>query len=181
MLNFLPQKNKNQIIFEYLLRVIVFLLLFVFLSSLILISLFVPSFFFAKYKNETINNQLELTKQKILNKSEDPTILIKNVNRLVVALSDNAAPKINYSDIINKIVSLKNKDIKISSINITEETNTNSKKILINGVAKTRDGLTLFDKEIRVDGFFENVIFPVSNFIKSSNSEFSATLTYKNK
>ncbi|MFA5651951.1 MAG: hypothetical protein WC933_01150 [Candidatus Paceibacterota bacterium] len=181
MLNFLPQKNKNKIIFEYLLRVTVFLLLFVFLSSFVLISLFVPSFFFAKYKNDTVNSQLELTKQKNINKDGDPTIFIKNVNRLVVALSNNNVSNMAYSDIINKVVSLKDKDIKISSINISEEANTNSKKILINGIAKTRDSLTLFDKEIRVDGFFESVIFPVSNFIKSTNSEFSATLIYKNK
>jgi len=174
MLNFLPQKNKNQIIYEYLLRVIAFLLLFMFISSLILISLFIPSFFFAKFKNDTINNQLISTQQKSADKGEDPVLFIKNVNRLSISLS-NTNTKATYSDIIKKIVSLKNKGIKISSIVISQESNA-SKKILINGVAKTRDSLTLFDKEIRIDGFFSNVTFPVADFIKSTDSEFSATL-----
>ena len=175
MLNFLPQKNKNKIIFEYLLRVTSFLLLFVFVSSLILISLFMPAFFFVKYKNDTVSSQLELVKQKNIDKGDDPILFIKNVNRLAIALSDSAGSNINYSDIINKILSIKNKDIKISFIGISEENGT--KKIILNGIASTRDSLTIFNKNIETDGFFKTVVFPVSNFIKSTNSEFTATLT----
>lgn len=174
MLNFLPQKNKNKIIYEYLLRVSILLSIFVFLSTLILISLFIPSFFYTKLKNDTINNQLQLTKQKSAIKGEDPALFIKNVNRLSVALSDNTA--IKYSSVINKIVSLKNKDIKILSINITEN-ESGGKKVLINGTANTRDSLTLFEKEIQTDGSFSTVVFPVSNFIQSTNSDFTASLT----
>jgi hypothetical protein len=174
MLNFLPQKNKNQVIYEYLLRITIFLSLFIFVSSLILISLFLPSFFYTKLKDTSINNQLELAKQKNLNNGVDPIVFIKNVNRLSVALSDNST--VQYSDIIDKVMSLKNKDIKILSISISEDNSSGGKKVLINGIANTRDSLTLFDKDIRVDGFFNTVVFPISNFIKSTNSEFSATL-----
>lgn len=177
MLNFLPQKNKKQIIFEYLLRISIFLLVFIFISSLILISLFIPSFFFAKYKNDTVNSQLESAKQKNINNGEDPIAFIKNVNRLSVALSDNAGPIVSHSNIINKIVSLKNKDIKILSIIITDENDKGGKTVLLNGIAKTRDSLTAFNNDIKSDGFFSSVVFPVSNFIKSADSEFSATLT----
>ncbi|MFH1454796.1 MAG: hypothetical protein ABIF22_00495 [bacterium] len=175
MLNFLPQKNKNQIILEYLLRVMSFLLLFVFASSLILISLFVPSFFFVKYKSDTINDQLELAKQKNINIGEDSAVFIKNVNRLAAVLSD--INTLTYSDIINKVMSLKNKDIKISSIIITVENTTGIRKILINGIANTRDSLTTFEKEVKIGGTFKDVLFPVSNFIKNSDSSFSVTLT----
>ena len=176
MLNFLQQKNIRQIIFEYLLRVTVYFLLFTLISCVILTTLFIPSFFFVKYKNDTINNQLLEIKQKNINVGEDPVSLIKNVNRLANALFDAATSSVKYSDIIDKITILKNKDIKILSIVITEENNTGVKKILINGTANTRDGLTLFEKDIRIDGLFKSVVFPVSNYIKSSDSEFSATL-----
>lgn len=181
MLNFLQQKNKNQIIFEYLLRAIVFLLLFVFLSSLILISLFVPSFFFVKYKNDSVNSQFLSAQQKNINKGEDPILYIKNINRLAIALADNTSTSANYTDIVNKIVSLKNNNIKIISISVTNDVNSNSKRITINGVANTRDSLTLYDKNLRIDGFFDSVTFPVSNFIQSTDSNFTATLIYKNK
>ncbi len=177
MLNFLPQKNKKQIIFEYLLRVTIFLCLFVFVSSLVMSLMFMPSFFFVKYKNDTVNGQLLSIKQKNIDKGEDPIAFIKNINKLSLALSDNAGTNITYADIISKIVSLKKKEIKISSIDITEDNITRSKKVSLNGVASTRDSLTLFSKDIKTDGFFTSVVFPVTNFIKSSNSEFSATLT----
>ena len=176
MLNFLPQENKNKIVREYILRVAIFLMLFVFIASIILISLFAPSFFFAKYKDDTVKTQLEMAKQKNSGKIQDPILFIKNVNRLSVALSDNSGPTASYSDIISKIVSLKNKDIKITSISISEDNATTNKRITIDGVANTRDSLTTYEKDLKVDGFFGNVIFPVSDYIKSTNSEFTATL-----
>lgn len=179
MLNFLTQKNKKQIIFEYLLRVSVFLLLFVFISSLISISMFGPSFFFVKYKNDTLSLQLELVKQKNITDGEDPAALIKSANGLAVALLTNDAA--TYSDIVKKIVSLKNKNVKISSISITKENEIGDKKIVLSGVANTRDSLTLFNKNIITDGYFSSVSFPVANFIRSTNSEFTATLVYTYK
>ncbi len=162
-------------------RIAIFLLLFIFISSLALILLFVPSLFYTKVKNDTINNQLVLTKQKNINNGGDPITFIKNVNRLSLTLSDNSKSLVGYSDIVNKIVSLKNKDIKILSIVVTTRNDTGDKMISIDGIANTRDSLTLFDHDIKIDGFFSNVIFPISNFINSSNSDFSATMVYKNK
>ena len=174
MLNFLPQKNKNQIIFEYFLRIVVFSLIFIFIASLTLILLFMPSFFFVKYKNETINIQLESVKQKNVDKGGDPISFIKKTNKLSTVLSDDV--NLAMTDIVNKVISLKNKNIKILSISISSNI-ANGETILINGIANNRDSLTLYKEDIENDGFFEKVVFPVSNFIKNSNSEFSATLT----
>ena len=181
MLNFLPPKNRKQIIYEYILRTLSFLLLFIFAVCLILISLFFPTFFFVKYKNDTVSNQLLAVQQINANKSNDPTVFIKNVNRLSVALSNNSGSDITNSDIINKIVSLKNKEIKIISINLTIDKSTSDRTVSLDGIANTRDSLTLFSNNLKTDGFFNTVAFPVSNFIKSTDSEFSATLIYKNK
>lgn len=176
MLNFLQQKNKNKVIFEYLLRVSIYFLSFTLISSIILTALFFPSFFFVRLKSKTIEAQLSSIKQQTANKGDDPVVFIKNVNRLSVALAENTNIKAKNSEIIDTIVSLKNKDIQITSIDI-EPNITGQKKVIISGFAKTRDALTAFDKEIRVSGFFSNVVFPVSNFIKSSDSDFIATLT----
>jgi len=176
MLNFLPRKNKKQIIIEYLLRIVIVFLLFVFVSSIVLITLFSPTFFFAKYNNDTIKNQLESINSQAFSSSDDPIAIIKNTNELSKSLSSNEVKNMTYNDIVNKIVSLKNKDIKIFSIDITEGDAITDKEITIKGIANTRDSLTLFEKDIKTDGFFSNVLFPVSNFIKNSDSEFSATL-----
>lgn len=176
MLNFLPQKNKNSIIFEYILRVNVFLLVFVFIASLFLISLFLPSYFFVSLKEDNITSQLESIKQKNINKGDDPIVFIKNINRLSVVLADSSNSDIKDSEIINKIISLKNNDIKISSI-VIEHDQTGGRNISIAGISKNRDSLSSFEKEIKIDGYFKSLLFPVSNYIKSSNSDFKATLT----
>lgn len=181
MLNFLPQKNKNQVIFEYVLRVFAVFLIFSLISSMIMSILFVPSYFFVKLKNDNFKNQLTVTKQKNAYKGDDPILYIKNINRWSVALGDEIKSNINYSDIIDKIIDLKNKNIQVFSINIINDGNTTNKKISLGGTAITRDGLTMFEKEIKTDGFFSDVIFPVSNFLNPSNSQFSATLIYKYK
>ena len=180
MFNFLPQINKKEVISEYLMRFFSLLLLFVFLSILVLISFFSPAFFLAKYKGDVISSQLATVKQQNVDKTTDPILFIKNVNRLLVSMSDSGNSNISDAYIINKIIKLKNKDIKVLSLDIKTDSNYN-RTIVLGGVANTRDSLTLFEKDIKTDGFFDSVIFPVSNFIKSSDSQFSVTLTYKNK
>jgi hypothetical protein len=179
MLNFLPQKNKNEIVSEYLLRLSFFLLLFIFLSSIILISLFAPTFFYAKIKDNAFQQQFASVEQENASKGVDPVAFVKNVNVLATSLALKSDPT-DYSDIINKIVSLKNKDIKILSISISEDTPT-TEKILLNGIAGERDSLTDYENALETDGFFNSISFPVTDFIQDSNSGFFATLIYKNK
>ena len=112
-------------------------------------------------------------KDEKLNKS-DAISFIKKTNKLSTVLSDDV--NLAMTDIVNKVISLKNKNIKILSISISSNI-ANGETILINGIANNRDSLTLYKEDIENDGFFEKVVFPVSNFIKNSNSEFSATLT----
>lgn len=175
MLNFLEKKNKKQVVCEYILRVGIYLSLFVFLSSLMLIAFFAPSFFFVKYKDETIQKQLESINQTNLNKAEDPIAAIKNINKFSTIFPKENTQKNSYKDIIDKIISLKNNNIKIYYINI--EQGAKNKKIIVNGVANTREGLTTFNNSLKTDGFFSEVSFPVTDFIKSSNADFTATLT----
>ena len=181
MLNFLPKNSKKEIIFEYFLRTTFYLLMFIFLSSIVLTILFTPSFFFAKYKNDTLNSQLESVKQKNIVNGDDSVDFIKNLNTLSTVLSNDSQFTLTDSGIIEKITSLKNNNIKILSIVITKENELGDKKILLSGVANNRDSLSLYEREIKIDGTFHSVIFPVSNFIKSSDLDFSVTLIYKNK
>jgi uncharacterized protein (DUF2225 family) len=155
--------------------------MFIFLSSIVLILLYTPSFFFVKYKNDTLNSQLESNKQKSISKGEDSLIFIKNVNTLSSVFSDNTLSGLSYSDIIKKVTYLKNSDIKIISIVMIKENQVGDKKILVSGIATNRDSLSLYERDIKIDGTFDSVTFPVSNFIKSSDLEFSVTLIYKNK
>jgi len=180
MLNFLPQNNKKKIILEYLSRILIMLLIFLFFAVVLLISLFIPSIIFSKYKNQTVKNQLESIKITNINENQDPIELIKKINTMIGILSGGNTVSLLMSNTIQKIISLKNKDIEILSISISDNS-TSSEKIIINGIAKTRDGLTLFDKDLKNDGLFYSVDLPISNLIKNTNAQFTITLIYNKK
>ncbi len=180
MLSFLPQNNRKKVIAEYLSRVFVIFLVFLFSSAVILIFLFIPSAIFSKYKNQTVNNQLESIKVADRSKNQDPTELIKKINAMVGMLSNEKTASILMSDMIQKIISLKNKNIQISSISISKD-NSASEKIIISGVAKTRDDLTMFDNDLKNDDSFYSVDLPISDLIKNTDAQFTITLVYNKK
>src|SRR5258706_823201 len=120
MLNFLPQNNRKRIITEYLLRIVLFVFIFIAIACLFLIALFLPSVFFSTYKNQTIHQQLESVTTLDKNNSEDPIKLIKNINTMVRVFLRGQGNSLSTSEIIKKVVSLKNKDIQITNISLSE-------------------------------------------------------------
>ena len=177
MLNFILEKDKKKIITEYFYRLTIYFLLFSFFTLIVLISLFLPSIFYSKYKSDNVSQQLLSIKDKVGENSENPTEIIIEANKFAKVFTDEKE-NILLSDLIQKIVSLKNKDIKILSFSLVEDVET-SVKIIISGVANTRDSLTYFDKELKKDGYFQSVDLPVSNLIKNVYSDFTMTLIYK--
>ena len=180
MLNFLPQKNKKKIIIEYFTRLLIALLTFLLFAVVLLMFLFIPSAIFSKYKNNTVKNQLSSINIADANKGQDQIDLIKRVNAMVGILSNKKTENIPMTDMIQKVILLKNDNIKVLSISISEY-GTSSEKIIVNGVAKTRDDLTMFDKNLINNGSFYSVDLPVSNLIKNIDAQFTITLVYNKK
>ena len=179
MLNFLLEKNKKLVTIEYFLRVAIYFFLFTFFSLIILISLFLPSIFYSKYQNNNISSQLLSIKGKVGEKSENPIETIKGINKFTeVFINENETNKVQFSHIIDKIISLKNKNIKISSFSVSKDINDNI-KIVLNGVSGFRDSLTSFDRDLKKDGYFKSVELPVSYLIRNIDADFTMTLIYK--
>ncbi len=179
MLDFLPQKNKRQVTLEYILRGLIFLLVAVFLGLFLLILLFIPSAIFSKYESKTVANQLDITESLASKSNNDVVALVKKLNSMADILERDTA-NISDSGIIDKIISLKNNNISISSFSISAAAG-NSQKITISGIASTRDDLTSFNKALVDDGTFTNVDLPVSYLINNTNANFSITLVYDKK
>jgi len=181
MLNFLTQNIKNKVINEYSLRLVVVLLIMIFIISIFLISLFLPSFFMSTYKSSAIDNQYKTTMSNIKENSLNSIEIVKEKNNLISALSISDAQNISTStsDFIEKIFLLKNVNIKISSISFSNKIN--EVKVVIGGISKTRDGLTSFNKALKNSRYFDEIISPAVNLLKSTNIEFNITLIYKQK
>jgi len=177
MLNFLLEKNKKKIVTEYFFRVFIYFLMFSLFVLVLLISLFLPSNFHSKYKNMNVSQQLLLIKGEVGENSEDPMGIIEEINKFskVFTFEEDMT---SFSEIVEKIVLLKNKNIKLSEFSIVEDKE-ESIKIIIRGISKTRESLTSFDKELKNGGYFQSVELPVSDLIKNIDSDFTITLIYK--
>jgi len=177
MLRFLQRKSKKGVIIEYILRILNVFFTFTAITALLLIILFLPSLFFAKFKNNTVSQQLESVKNSYANKNNDSILMIKKVNRMAAFFdSKNDDSLITTTIIIKKIQSLKNNDIQIMSFSFSKNAEGGT-EINLSGMSNSRDGLTDFEKKLKTDGLFSNVELPISSFIKNSNTEFNIKLT----
>jgi hypothetical protein len=181
MLNFLTQNIKNKVINEYSLRLVVVLLIMIFIVCVFLISLFLPSFFMSMYKSLAIDDQYRTTMLNIKEDSLNSIEIVKENNSLISVLSSKNAQDISTStsEFIEKIFLLKNENIKISSVLVSNKVG--EVKVIIGGVSKTREGLTLFNKALKNSYYFDEIILPVVNLLKSIDIEFNITLIYKQK
>ncbi len=176
MLHFLPQTNRHLAIGEYLLRFSIFFLFFGFLALLLLVALFLPSYFFAEYKDRTETNQLSFIDTSATNKSQDPIQLIKKINSTVAVLTAGGTRTLSTSDLVQKIMNLKNDGISIASASVLYQNGTAA--VTIGGTAQTRDELTAFYTALKNAGAFTNVTLPVSDLIPETDASFSITLGY---
>ncbi len=175
MMDFLPEKNKSEAINEYVLRVLVIFLWGLFAEIIILIILFIPSLFYAKFKNMTLNNQLSATMKNYSGKEDDPTKVIKDINLYTRILDGEKT--ISIPDTVKDIVSTKPSGVKLNTFQITQGQNA-ILNFSVSGIAKTRDGLTSFDKALKANTKITNVVLPVSSLIKNSDLDFTITFSY---
>lgn len=176
MLHFLPQQNRKKVISEYILRVCTCFLLFVSIAAAFFIILFLPSVFFSLYKYKNVEYQLSSANISVTNKSIDPIAMIKRVNTLPQIFSDASTTGIMVTDVLQKIISLKNSHIQIKHFAITGDAF--SQRIIMQGTSATRDGLIAFQDSLKAESTFTSVDLPVSFLIKDTDNDFTMTVVY---
>ena len=177
MLHFLVQNNKKHVIREYLLRISIFALIIVSAVSCLLIALFLPSFFFAEYKSNTIANQAQSVNLSNISTYENSSSLIKSINEMSNILSYDTTRTLT-TNVINTIISLKNKNITISSVSVSLGNTDRIRNISVSGISASRGDLTSFYDNVKGEGTFQNVVLPISSLINDAGAPFTITLTY---
>lgn len=163
---------------EYFLRLSVFFFFFVFAASVALTALFLPSFFFADYKYKTVSNQAESANLTDANKYENSALLVQKTNSLTTALSYGKSAPTLYTDLVDKIISLKNADISIYSISLSSDESVHVENVTLGGISKNRDDLTSFYNNLKGEVSFQNAVLPVSSLIEDANESFTITFSY---
>jgi hypothetical protein len=81
------------------------------------------------------------------------------------------APSVNLA----KVISFKNANIKITRLNFGL-IKAGQGQILVNGIAKNRDGLVTFVEDLKAKGGFVSVESPISDLAKDANITFTVNL-----
>jgi len=175
MANLLPKSEQDNLAHEYRLRfAAVALLLFGSLGTVALAAL-IPSLFLSHQKEVVIAKTFDTL-------SQDNTLDSKNkLEDVLVAAGKEikalkfSSPAVSVYSLINDVIRAKSGNIKVSGIRVTKNQN-GSHSIALIGQAKDRDSLVAFSKALEQEKDFTKVTVPVSNFVDSSNINYSITV-----
>lgn len=136
-----------------------------------------PSYFISSIKSALANTKLETQKLEPLPiLGEQSLAEIKDINSKLDLVENSEKNKFLPSlKVINAIILKKSSDIKITQI-LYENTEVQSKKISITGLAPSREALLQFRLALGDSPAFKSIDLPISNFIKGSNIQFSLSL-----
>ncbi len=177
MINLIPTKEKKimQVTFYYRLATMFFVVLgtcFLIASIIVL-----PSYLISKVKKDTLTEKLEIEKATpVTSVNQEVIATISDIDAKVSLLEKRQKDKFLVSEkVINEILSKKMSDIKITEISF-DDIKDSGKKIIISGIAPSRERLLFFRRALEDSVSFKRVDLPISNFVKGSNIQFSLSL-----
>lgn len=180
MFNLLPQKEQQEVAREYRLRLAsASLLFFAAFGSIALVAL-IPSLSLSYQKESDSHQIVRELKLEVENVAkDDPTTILKLMNKKVSALSLEQTNLYSYQ-LVRKIVEGKVPGIKIFGISIN---NLSDGRIDINvlGESRDRDTLSRFADKLKEDRDFSSVIVPISNFAPVADINFSINIRLSDK
>ncbi|MES2087982.1 MAG: hypothetical protein V4467_03240 [Patescibacteria group bacterium] len=172
MFNLLPTEEKEGLAYEYNLRLVVVVLVFLMmLGGVALISL-VPSFFILYQKeNFLTNREADLKKVATSVSGDNQATVLKLVREKITVLDAEKLPTYLY-ELLGKILDNKIAGIRLSGVEMSEA-NKGIRRISILGKAKNRDVLFSFKQTLEREPRLSAVEVPPSNFASSADINFS--------
>ena len=177
MINLIPKEEKKRMIASFYFRLaLLFFLMLDFSLAMALLGL-TPSYFLSITKSVSSAEKLETQKNEALPSFDQETLLVMGDIDTKLDLVEKAEQsKFLISErIINAVALQAGPGTKITRI-FYEKDPLAGAKVSIRGTAPSRESLLLFRKALEDTPAFQNVDFPISNFVKGSNIQFYLNL-----
>ncbi|OHA46452.1 MAG: hypothetical protein A2541_00590 [Candidatus Taylorbacteria bacterium RIFOXYD2_FULL_36_9] len=177
MANLITQKQKKELSFDYLIRLVSVSLLLISLLGIFLLAYVIPYYLSLKEKDLKVAEQFKsvINSENKENIGESASRIISQTAeelRVIELYSQNRpVPSIYF----NKIIVNKNSNIQLSKLSFNLSS-TNQGQFLVSGVAKNREGLVSFIEDLKAKGGFTSVESPVSDFAKDKNISFTLNI-----
>ncbi len=190
MINLLPPEQKRELNKAYIIRLITLSIAIITVAVVLGGAFLVPSYLETSAKEDKILDDLGSIQSKNIQSKEELDSIIKDINTKLSIFSDPNSKFIFSEDAVLPVITRKNKDISITNIgfSLTKDPKQKDsptvklpdlKNIIVNGTAKNREALLLFERELKKETQFTGVNVPISNFVEGSNISFSIQFTLK--
>ena len=172
MRNLLLEKDKRALRKEYLLRVSIVALTFLFFLFVIGIIFLFPSYFISWTKEDVIRDQLEITKRSIAVREQEAkvAILIEAKEKLNLLTIRN--DQLSTASLFEIIVRAKPEGVRLSGLLFREHKEAQN-ELVVEGVALQRETLLSFKNSLEENEFFEAVNLPISNLAPDKDIDFT--------
>lgn len=177
MINLISQKQKRIIFREYLIRLISVSLFVLSLLAFLTLAYILP-YYFTTIKNDLVISEQLKSAIKIENKEnqgDNISLIVNQTNDQIRSINSLALTENAFTHLISKITKNKNKEIKLNHFAF-QTIDLNSGKLIINGVAKSRQSLVSFVDSLKNEPGIISVESPVSDFAKESNITFTVNI-----
>ena len=179
MFSLLPETEKNIILREYSMRRWIVFLLFLFVSGLIATISIFPSRMLSTSKIAAVKKQITIIKNSaILKEAENLNARLSQTNLKLKALSVSTETTA-ISTLLDNVIKKKGANNTLVGFSYKKGTDKAPGLLILSGIARDRESLLSFVKELKTDQLFTKVDLPVSNFTKEKDVPFSIELSGK--
>jgi len=175
MRNLLLPKDKKILYQEYLLRLAVVALAFLFSTLIAGIVFLSPSYFLSQAKEKVINDQAEVAKASIAAREQEASsfVLVEARQKLELLATYKTQPHI--TEIFKAVVKGKPEGIQVIGL-LYRERGEQGGEVVLRGVASRREILLSFKKALEEEPLFTAVILPISDLAPDQDIEFTIRL-----
>ncbi|MFA5997619.1 MAG: hypothetical protein WC791_04005 [Candidatus Paceibacterota bacterium] len=174
MLNLLDTTEKKKIFTEYYFRIAVVSIFAIGALSVASLFLLIPPYIFSvsKYNNAQLNVSVLEVKYGNSEKEKEIAAQIRDINtKTELLLAGGASAQSSPLQSILNLLKIKGTFVKINAISY--DLTSTPHRIVLSGIAPTRDGLAAFIEELKKEPTLSGVTLPISSYVKSTNISFS--------
>jgi len=172
MRNLLSEETKHEIKREYQLRLLLVLTVFLSISVIIGgISVF-PSYVVSKAHESAVKSQVQFSGMILETDKQSASTIVRRTKIELKLLSELKERK-PFSSWVNEIVESKPDGVAINKLVYRALGGGENSSLVINGVARAREDLLLFERDLKSVPDFVSVILPISNLAEDKDILFS--------
>ncbi len=182
MPNLLPEKNKKEILREFLSRFSVFFLIFSFVTFCIFIVALTPSYILSNVNKSSVQDNISVSRGFLkLRKQDSLDGILKQESEKLKSLK-TSSESFKVTKLLKEVIEDKPKNVKIDGFFYEKENTPDGKQqlsLVVRGTAKDRNTLVNFINDLEGESDFSKVDFPVSNLLKGESANFSVKIFIK--